>query len=171
MRKLIVLLMSVLVLSFGSAFAQQDPIIVTQEPGVVTGPVGEEPYWATFAIGYPLGVSFGFGVNDMISEDIDVRFMAGVSGGFGIAADAIFDLPVDLDGPLVVYAGGGPALTVGDPFLFGLRLFAGLEYRLVDLNFPQGGIYVEVGPQLNLIRGEGVPVGTLNARVGFNYYF
>ena len=170
MRKLIVLLMSVLVLSFGSAFAQQQPIVITE-------PETQDAYWATIAIGFPVGVAFGFGVSDLINNNIDVRFLAGIGtgGGFGVAADALFDLPFDLNqgaataGPFDIYAGAGTALVLGGAdFRFGIRVFGGIEYALTDIDFPSGAIFAELGPTLTLLPGFG---GGLNARVGFNYYF
>jgi hypothetical protein len=192
MRKLYVLLVSVLVLSFGSAFAQQETTVITQDPPIViTEPVTQDAYWATASLGYPMGLGFGFGISNLINNNIDVRFMTsvGFGGGFGLGADALFDLNLDLnnrgadldrpiltdldrrdlDGPINVYAGFGPAIVVGGAdFVMGVKLFAGAEYRLFDAGFPEGGIFAELGPQLNFLPAFG---GGINARVGFNYHF
>jgi hypothetical protein len=118
-----------------------------------------------------MGVAFGMGINNLINNDIDVRFMAsvGTGGGFGIGADALFPLAVDIEGPIQPYLGAGPSIVVGGAdFIVALKGFVGAEYRLVDVGFPEGGVFAEIGPALTILPGFG---GQLNARIGFNYHF
>ena len=163
MRKT-VLLLTVFALLVGGAFAQDDQVVVITEPESI------ESYWATVALGYPLGLSFGVGVNDLINNDIDARGLLSVAfdGDFGIGADLLFDIPANVGTDIDLYAGGGPALTFGGDFLLGIKLFAGGEYRLGGIGLPEGGVYAELGPTLRFAPNFG---GGLNTRVGVNYHF
>lgn len=130
-----------------------------------------ESYWAGVSGGFP-GFNLHFGVNDVISQDIHLRLNGSFTytGSFGLGADALVVFPVELDAPATVYAGGGPFATFGGggAIGFGLGLFVGGEYRLVDIGFAPGGIFAELGPSLGFVPNFGVGfVG----RLGFNYHF
>ena len=170
MRKFIVSLLAISVLGLGGAFAQ----IVTTDADADL----DDQYWAGVSFGYPFGVNFHFGAEDMLSEGIDFRgnVTAGFNGVFGVGADVLVDLPVDTGTtPVDVYAGGGLSVAFGDmdadgamDTAFGIGLMFGGEYRLVDAGLPEGGVFAEVGPSINL--GAGSPFG-VNAKLGFNYHF
>ncbi|MEX2535380.1 MAG: hypothetical protein WD273_07220 [Trueperaceae bacterium] len=170
MRKLIVSLLAVSVLGLGSALAQ----VVTTDADLDVG----DQYWAGVSFGYPFGVNFHFGGEDMLSQGIDLRgnITAGFGGVFGVGADVLVDLPVDTGAtPVDVYAGGGLSVAFGEidntpgmDTAFGIGLMFGGEYRLVDAGLPEGGVFAEVGPSINL--GAGSPFG-VNAKLGFNYHF
>ena len=170
MRKFIVSLLAISVLGFGAAFAQ----IVSTDADVDVG----DQYWAGASFGYPFGVNFHFGAEDLFSEGMDLRgnVTAGFGGAFGVGADVLFDLPVETGAtPVDVYAGGGLSVLFGDidadddmDTAFGVGFMFGGEYRLADAGFPEGGVFAEVGPALNF--GAGNMFG-VNAKIGFNYHF
>lgn len=162
MRKLLVSMLAVLVLGLGSAFAQE---------GVDNTVTIDSDYWGGLSIGYPFGVNFHFGIEDVIGGGTDVRFNGGFTfgGGLGLGADVLVDLPIDTGAtPIDIYVGGGAALAVGGEFGFDLNLLVGGEYRLGDIGLPEGGVFLEVGPTLNVVPAFGANV---NAKVGFNYHF
>jgi hypothetical protein len=152
MRKFTLALLTVMVLCLGSAFAQ-------------TG------YWGGVSFGFP-GVNVHFGIEDL-TPAFDLRANLGFSyfgGGFTLGADALFALPIETTAPIDVYAGGGPLIAAGGAagFGFGINVLAGLEYRLTELNFPEGGVFVEIGPTLLFVPAFG---GGFVGRAGFNYHF
>lgn len=152
MRKCTLVLLLLAAVSLGAAFAQSG-------------------FWGGVSFGYP-GLNLHVGAEDIFNT-IDGRATLGfnyIGGGFVIAADALVGLPVDTAFPLNVYAGGGPLLVAGGGAGFGLGIsvFVGGEFRLVDLNFPQGGVFLELGPTLSFLPSLGA--GFLG-RAGFNYHF
>ncbi len=151
MRKLA--LMAVLVFSLGLATAQN------------------ESYWAGVSGGFP-GLNLHFGLNDVVSQGVDLRINGTFTyaGAFGLGADVLAALPIELEGPVVIYGGGGPYALFGGAggFGFGLTLFVGGEYRLADVGFAPGGIFLEVGPALRFAPTFG---GDFVGRFGFNYHF
>jgi hypothetical protein len=151
MRKLILSLLAVAVLGAGSAFAQSG-------------------LWAGVSSGWP-GFAVHLGIEDVIA-DLDVRANVNSTYGFafGVGADVLYDLDVDLGTlPLETYVGGGLNL-IFIPGAMGVSVgaFGGIEYRLGELGLPEGGIFLEVGPDLLVVPAF---VFGINARLGFNYYF
>ncbi|MBS3934517.1 MAG: hypothetical protein KGZ35_09180 [Truepera sp.] len=127
--------------------------------------------WVGVSGGFP-GFNLHFGLNDAISQGIDLRLNGSFTytGAFGLGADVLVAIPAELDQPIAVYGGGGPYATFGGAagFGFGLALFVGGEYRLGDIGFAPGGIFAELGPSLGFAPSFGVGfVG----RLGFNYHF
>ncbi len=166
MRRLFITLLAISTLGLGGALAQ-----VTAEP--FDQEVDIEPgYWAGVSLGYPFGANFHFGMEDLISQGIDLRATAavGFGGTFGIGADVLFDLPVDTGTtPLDIYAGGGAHVGFGgEDSGFMIGILAGAEYRLVDAGLPEGGVFFEFGPNIGFGDNDGVGVA---AKLGFNYHF
>lgn len=164
MRKLSVGLLTVLVLSLGSTFAQT----IDAPPS----PVPPGQYWGGLSVGGSgvSGLTFHFGLINGLGDGISLRGNLGVgfAGTFGLGADAMFNLPIEVEGPLAVYAGGGPYLALGGVTGLGINLFVGAEYRLVDLDFPAGGVFLELGPNLNISPGFS---GGFYGRGGLNFHF
>ena len=151
MRKLILSLLAVVVLGAGSAFAQSG-------------------LWVGVSSGWP-GFALHLGVEDVIAN-LDVRANVNSTYGFafGVGADVLYDLDVDLGAlPLDTYVGGGLNLIfVPGGVGVGLGAFGGIEYRLGELGLPEGGVFLEIGPDFLV-----VPVFAfgINARLGFNWHF
>lgn len=149
MRKFLISLIAVAVLGAGAAFAQSG-------------------YWAGVSAGYP-GAALHFGLSD-VTPDLDVRVNAGynyIGSGFALGVDALYHLPFDTGAPIDLYAGGGVGLGIGTGVDVAVNLLVGGEFRLVDAGLPQGGVFLEAGPSLNL---NPFKFGVA-ARVGFNYHF
>jgi hypothetical protein len=109
MRKFLVTLIAVATLGAGTALAQGG-------------------MWAGLSTGYPFGATLHFGMEDLISPGVDVRFnfrgnMVGDSaanggytatwGGlaFGVGADVLYSLSdLAVDSPVEPYVGGGLSL-------------------------------------------------------------
>lgn len=150
MRKLLITLIAVAALSAGSAFAQ-------------TGT------WAGVSFGWP-GTALHFGVEN-IATNIDVRANLGFEFGLGAAfgVDALYNLNLDTGvAPLSTYAGGGIGLGFGAGLSASINLLVGGEYRLVEANFPAGGVFFEVGPTMRVTPGF---LFGFAGRLGFNYHF
>jgi hypothetical protein len=127
--------------------------------------------WVGGSFGSP-AVSFHFGVENALGPNADLRGNLGFSyvytSGFYVGADALFDLGVDTTAPFQVYAGGGPFLALGRFSGFGIEGVLGGEYRLVDAGFPEGGVFLELGPAFYIAPFAGLGV---TGRLGFNYHF
>jgi len=151
MRKVILSLLAVAVLGAGSAFAQSG-------------------LWAGVSSGWP-GFAVHLGVEDVFA-DLDVRANVNSTYGFafGVGADVLYDLAVDTGTlPLDTYVGGGLNLIlVPGAIGVGVGAFGGVEYRLGELGLPEGGVFLEIGPDLLVVPAF---VFGINARLGFNYYF
>lgn len=164
MRRFTVGLLTILVLSLGTSLAQT----IEADPS----PIPPGDYWGGLSVGGggASGLSFHFGILNALGEGISLRpnLQVGALGTFGLGADAMFNLPVAVDGPLAVYAGGGPAVALGGVTALGLNLFVGAEYRLVDLDFPAGGVFIELGPNLNFTP---IFTGGFYGRGGVNFHF
>ena len=163
MRKLIATLLALTVLGLGSGLAQDafdDDVNL------------EGDTWVGISTGFPFGVNLHFGFEDMIGEGIDLRANAalGLGSQFGLGADVLADLPIDMDNPaLGIYAGGGPNFSfVAGNAVVSLGLLVGGEFRLGDAGLPEGGIFAEVGPTLTFVPAF---VPNANAKFGFNYHF
>lgn len=135
MRKLSVVLASLLVSSLGTAFAQDE--------STVTVGLNETPttnYYAGGSLGLNVsddttGVFTGhFGIKNLLSQNLDTRFdlSALFTGGISLGAFAIYNFDVSADAPISAYVGAGPKLRLSDPVLFGLGLRAGGDYALTE---------------------------------------
>lgn len=165
MRKLFILLLGVLALSAGTAFAQTDDASTSVNLNINNAVT--ENYWAGLSFGYP-GIYGHFGLKDVLGAGGDVRANLGyayVGGQFSLGANALFDINLNVDAPLGLYLGGGPYINVGNRFIVGVEGLAGLEYRLSDFGFNPGGVFFELGPAVGTGGFE------FRSRVGFNYYF
>jgi hypothetical protein len=89
-----------------------------------------------------LGARFGDALGNKSSVAIDAVFATGkynrihadVSFGNGVGVEALWDFmyrPLG-DSPLNWYAGVGPSLFLGDPFILGASGELGLEFRFKD---------------------------------------
>jgi hypothetical protein len=148
MRKLVISLLAVFVLGAGSAFAQSG-------------------FWAGASVGWP-GASIHFGVEN-VAQDLDLRVNVGSTYtlAFSVGVDALYNLNIDTGVlPLDTYVGGGAAIGVGPVTTIGLGVFGGIEYRLTEVDLPEGGVFFEVGPAISFPFLVGVV-----ARLGFNYHF
>jgi hypothetical protein len=151
MRKLVISLLAVFVLGAGSAFAQSG-------------------FWAGASVGWP-GAAIHFGVENVV-QGLDLRVNVGSSynfRAFSVGADVLYNLVVDTGMlPLDTYVGGGLAIGIGPATSIGAGVIAGVEYRLLEANLPEGGIFFEVGPSLALTPAFAFGVV---GRLGFNYHF
>ena len=157
MRKLLISLIAIAALGAGGAFAQSG-------------------FWAGISGGYP-GAQVHFGVENVF-PNLDVRGnlgfayigAPGVGTGIGLGVDVLYGLNVDTGlVPLDVYAGAGPNIAVGAAAVgFSIDAFVGAEYRLGELNLPEGGVFLELGPAIRVL-----PTFTagLIGRLGFNWHF
>lgn len=170
MRKLLAGILTVLVIGWGSALAQQDPVVVE--------PVPPTQYFAGGGLGFTsfvFGLHGHFGVRDVIAPNIDVRGDLGIgflgfATVFGIGANVLFNFDIDPEIPLNGYAGGGPrvfVVTAADVSGagFGLGLLGGAEFRVN----PDIGIFGELGFDFGFGAGA---VGFAPAiRAGANFHF
>ncbi len=157
MRKLLISLIAIAALGTGGVFAQSG-------------------FWAGVSGGYP-GAQVHFGVENVF-PNLDVRGnlgfsyfgLVGVGTGLGIGADVLYNLDVDTGMvPIDVYVGGGPNIAIGAVALgFSIDAFVGGEYRLGELNLPEGGVFLELGPAIRIM-----PAFTAGfvGRAGFNWHF
>ncbi len=141
MRKLLVTIVSVFLLSAGAAFAQD-------EDTIDVAPDGDT--WVGVSSGYPLGLTAHYGLGDALGDGVDLRFngrftfasaVTATAFGFNVGADALFAIPIDAD-DLSVYAGAGPnlgfvsATTVSGASAGGVSIGAqalvGTEYDISD---------------------------------------
>jgi hypothetical protein len=164
MRTLILGLLAALVLGGGAAFAQ-------------TGA------WGGLSGGYP-GAAAHFGVEDVGVENLDARVNLGYAyagaAGFALGVDGLYGLNLDT-GELAadIYVGAGVGMVVGEALA--LKALAGGEYRFVDLDLPQVGLFLEVGPSFGIDMNdedlddddEEIYDGGFgfDARLGVNYHF
>ncbi len=164
MRKLLISIMAMVALGFGTANAQ-DAFGSTVELS--------PDYYIGANVGLRHGTAFGlhFGINDLIANGIGTRFGVGLRGGsFALTGDVIANLPVQTgDAPLGIYAGAGLGLTFHDAATHvSLAIMAGAEYRLTGAGFAPGGIFLELGPSFSLGGGGGTG---FYLGGGFNYHF
>ncbi|TVR95452.1 MAG: hypothetical protein EA416_02020 [Trueperaceae bacterium] len=153
MRKLLISLIAIAALGTGGAFAQSG-------------------FWAGLSGGYP-GAQVHFGVENAFAG-LDVRgnlgyaFFAGNVFGFGV--DVMYGLDVDTGmTPIDVYVGGGPNFSFGAGNLgLSIDAFVGGEYRLGEIGLPEGGVFLEVGPAIQIV--DEFRFGFIG-RLGFNYHF
>ncbi len=155
MRKLLISLIVIAALGTGGVFAQSG-------------------FWAGVSGGYP-GAQVHFGVENVFAG-LDVRanlnyfYFGAAATGIGIGADVLYGLDVDTGVvPIDVYVGGGPNIQVGTGALgLSIDAFVGGEYRLGELNLPQGGVFLEVGPVIKILPGFSAD---FIGRLGFNWHF
>lgn len=155
MRKLLISLLVIATLGTGGVFAQSG-------------------FWAGVSGGYP-GAQVHFGVENVFAG-LDVRanlnyfYFGPAATGIGIGADVLYGLDVDTGVvPIDVYVGGGPNIQVGaGPLGLSIDAFVGGEYRLGELNLPQGGVFLEVGPVIKVLPGFSAD---FIGRLGFNWHF
>ncbi len=154
MRKMFVIGLTVLMLSFGSAFAQSGQ-------------------WIGGSTGFPLGITLHYGIEDLLAPDLDLRINLNavtfnlstfsVTGG----VDALYNLNLETEGdlPLDVYVGGGlnvgVSLGASTGIGLGARGLAGVEYGLTDQFSLFGELQV----------GLGIPLLQPGLVVGLNYRF
>jgi hypothetical protein len=159
MRKLVISLLAVFVLGAGSAFAQSG-------------------YWAGVSVGYP-GAVVHFGVENAV-QGLDIRANLGYQylgvRGIGLGADVLYNLAVDTGTlPLDTYVGGGLQFGIGGGGSLGLGVFGGVEYRLLEVGLPEGGVFLEIGPSLGYAFAPAANVSSVRfdfiGRLGFNYHF
>jgi hypothetical protein len=90
------------------------------------------------------------------------------SPGIAVGAHGLIDLELDSqNSPIEAYAGAGPLLILGSDFSLAIETFLGGEYRFVEADFSEAGLFLEVGPTLYILPLEFGFTG----RFGFNYHF
>jgi hypothetical protein len=129
-------------------------------------------YWAGISVGAP-ATSLHFGVEDILGDGVDLRGNLGFSylytSGVYLGADALFDLDMNTGTvPLDTYLGAGAFASIGGGFGLGIQGLFGGEYRLVEAGLPEGGVFLELGPDLYLAPR---PFFGFTGRFGFNYHF
>jgi len=147
MRNLMLGLLAALVLGSGAAFAQNG-------------------FWAGASAGYP-GAALHFGVEDVGVQGLDARVNIGYAydGDFSVGLDGLYGLNVDTsDLPIDVYVGGGVGADFGGSFI--VKALVGGEYRLVEIDVPALGVFLEIGPTYDFTDGVGA-----DGRLGVNYHF
>lgn len=131
--------------------------------------------WAGIRSGYPFGLAVHYGIENAVGVDNDLRvtgrvYVRGGNASFGVGVDYLRTVVVE--SPFEVYVGAGPAVGFqGDgDFFIDLHALAGGEFRFVDFNLPELGIFIEgaIGATIGT-GGSRVPDG--GATVGFNYHF
>jgi hypothetical protein len=169
MRKFIISLVAVAVIGAGSAFAQSN-------------------MWVGASTGYPLGLTFYVGFDDLIAPDVDLRAnlagtfasAQGVSAfGVQLGADVLFDFD-PIAGAILLnpYAGGGAIVALagvagggGSAGGFGIYAsgVAGVEYLIVE----ELGVFLEARAGVGYFGASGVggiaPLFGLS--LGVNYHF
>ncbi len=158
MRKLLITLTVIAALGTGGVFAQSG-------------------YWAGVSAGYP-GAQVHFGVENVFAN-MDVRGNLGFAylGSYlEVGANVLYPLNVDTGTiPLDVYVGGGPSFgfVFAGALVVGVEAFAGIEYRLIDLGLPEGGVFFEVGPKFVFVTAGGLSGSAFGpmGRLGFNWHF
>jgi len=159
MRKFLLIILATLTLGASSAFAQDDMMMSSHQ-------------WAGVGLGYP--VSFYYGLENGLSEGIDLRFNAtSYFFNLSVGADALVDITTLDNLPVTIYGGGGPNVA----FLFSGNLGIGAggviggEYMIDE----QISAFLELGAGYtfyfgtinNLFLGGLAPSGTL----GINFRF
>lgn len=150
MRKIVLSLLAVAFFGSGAALAQSG-------------------YWVGLSGGWP-GAGLHFGVeNAFAGLDLRGTVNYAYSGSFGVSADVLYGLGVDTGSlPLDVYVGGGVGLGFGGTLGVIVNAFGGVEYRLSEVGFSEGGIFLELGPAIGVVPGFVFGIG---GKLGFNYHF
>ena len=114
--------------------------------------------WAGIGLGYPSSIHYG--LNDVLGDNIDIRFrLSSRYAGVALAGEALFDIVRIEDLPVNVYAGGGLDLRYrGRSFGIGINGIAGAEYRFSE----SLGFFLE----LNAV----IPIYFSTYRYGFGDY-
>ncbi|UCH26752.1 MAG: hypothetical protein JSV66_03640 [Trueperaceae bacterium] len=156
MRKVLVILVSVVALGLGSTWAQGD---------ITLGASAGFPYAAAhvsiadLAAGLDVRANVVFALSD---------YGGGDSSGFGVGADVLYGLDFDLGIDVDVYAGAGATFTFGTDQVALLNAFIGGTYPL-DVSGMSGlSLFAEVGPGFTITApGDNILVPV--ARVGVNF--
>lgn len=129
-------------------------------------------FWLGGSLGAP-GINLHVGADDLLGENVDLRGNVGYSylfsPGVYVGADALFDINLDTGtAPVDTYLGAGAFASFGSNFGLGFTGLFGGEYRLAEAGLPEGGLFLELGPDLYL-----APVTRIGftGRFGFNYHF
>ena len=132
----------------------------------------DDQYYAGASFGYP-GFNLHFGI-DNLADSLDARATLAFNyagSGFEIQAAGLYVLPIEFQNtlaPLDIYIGGGPVIGLGGGFTLGLNVLGGGEYRLGEVGLPEGGVFLELGPQIDFVGSSNFGY---TARTGFNYHF
>ncbi|UCH24890.1 MAG: hypothetical protein JSV66_13185 [Trueperaceae bacterium] len=141
------------------------------QPAQTPTPETSERFWIGVSTGFPLGPGIYIGLSDVLGRvDLRANTSLFLGGGIDLGVDALIDLPVVITPlPAIVYAGLGPTFTVAaEDSGFALQAFLGTEVRLGAEGNQPGGVFLEVGPTVELV--PATDAGFL-ARAGFNYHF
>lgn len=183
--KLIIILVILAFISFSLAqvaitpppppMQQVQPNQVVGSPAMSQNPL--ETQWFGVSTGFPIGLNMHYGLNSIITQDLDLRFNGTlVAGSFsplqmilGIGVDALYNFDNPDDPQLGVYAGGGLGGVVyigavtGTPFNIDIHGLVGAEYRLSDY-----GVFGEVTVGNAFASNFGLGAAL---RLGLNYHF
>ena len=167
MRKLLMLF--IVPLFLGSVTLAQDDAATTVDIDPQADFYGTTQ-WAGIGLGYPSSIHYG--LNDVLGNNIDVRFrLSSRYSGAALGAEALFDILRIEDLPVNVYAGGGLDLRyrfsrVG----LGINGVAGAEYRFSE----NIGFFLELNAVIPFYFGTGYTYGFGDyggSTLGVNYHF
>jgi len=150
-------------------------IQIAGSPAISQSPL--ETQWFGVSTGFPLSISMHYGLDDIITKKLDLRFNGTlIAGSFsplqmilGLGVDALYNFDNPDDPMLNVYAGGGlggvvyiGALT-GVPINIDIHGIVGAEYRISEY-----GVFgeINVGNAYATSFGLGAAL-----RLGLNYHF
>lgn len=131
--------------------------------------------WIGVRSGYPLGVTFHYGIADAFAPGTDGRVSANLRirnniVNFGVGFDVLNT--VNVEPPFEVYVGGGPAIDIGGGgAVIDLHGLVGGEFLLSDLDLEELGVFAEISLGAGIGIGRGSEFPRIGAGVGFNYYF
>lgn len=130
--------------------------------------------WFGVRIGYPLGVTVHYGIEDALSANLDLRVSANFrirdnNVNFGVGVDALNT--VSIEPPFEVYVGGGAAIEVGGSSpAIELHGLAGGEFRFTDAGLDPLGVFAEL--TLGVGFGGGRSFGPrFGGALGVNWHF
>jgi len=153
--------------------AQQ--VQVASNPSISQRPL--ETQWFGVSTGFPLGLTMHYGLDSIITKDLDLRFNGTLIAGsldpiqmiLGIGADALYNFDNPSDPLLNIYIGGGLGAVVyigaqsGVPFNIDIHGVGGAEYRINEY-----GIFGEVNIGNAFATNFGLGAAL---RIGLNYHF
>ena len=148
---------------------------IASNPAISQSPL--ETQWFGVSTGFPLSINMHYGLDNIITQDLDLRFNGSLLAGsfsplqmiLGIGVDLLYNFDNPDDPQLGVYAGGGLGgvvyigATTTLPFNIDIHGVVGAEYR-----FTEYGVFGEVNVGNAYANNFGLGAAL---RLGFNYHF